>query len=202
MIFVQDQILPPKRVLQFPLKTKYPKVFMFKKFSRNLLEKEVNSSSLYTDLSHRPLHPFSTDLMNAREPHAFEVAEEQQREDDPETVIATGVCIKGTMSFQKLIQIDGSFEGELLSSGKLIVGPTGTVKANINLDEAFISGKVIGHITVKTRLVLRGRAEIHGDITAPLLSVDEGVSIVGILNVVQESSLETPNDDPYSESDH
>ena len=78
-------------------------------------------------------------------------------------------------------------KGELHSSGKLIIGPTGSVKANIDLEEAFISGKVIGNISVKKRLVLRGKAEITGDITAPLLSVDEGVSIIGILNVVPSS---------------
>lgn len=175
---------------------------MFKKSTRNLFDKEANATSVYADLANRPHNPFSTDLMNALEPHAFEVTKEEPREEEPETIIASGVSIKGTMSFQKLIRIDGNFEGELLSSGKLIVGPTGTVKANINLDEAFISGKVTGDITVKTRLVLRGRAEVRGDITAPLLSVDEGVSIVGILNVVQESSPEASEDDPYSEPDN
>jgi cytoskeletal protein CcmA (bactofilin family) len=176
---------------------------MFKKFSRNLFDKEIDSpSSLYNDLASRPPNPFSTDLMNALEPHAFEVIEEEGKEEEPETTIAAGISIKGTMSFQKLIRIDGSFEGELLSSGKLIVGPTGSVKANINLDEAFISGKFTGDITVKTRLVLRGRAEIRGDITAPLLSVDEGVSIIGILNVVQEPTPAAPDTDPYSEPDN
>jgi cytoskeletal protein CcmA (bactofilin family) len=176
---------------------------MFKKFSRNLFDKEVDSlPSAYSDLANRSPHPFSTDLMNALEPHAFEVAEEESKEEEPETIIAAGISIKGTLSFQKLIRIDGTFEGELLSSGKLIIGPTGSVKANINLDEAFVSGKVIGDITVKSRLVLRGRAEIRGDITAPLLSVDEGVSIIGILNVVQETSSETQEVDPYSEPDN
>jgi cytoskeletal protein CcmA (bactofilin family) len=176
---------------------------MFKKFSRNLFDNEVKSSpSIYGDLANRPHNPFSTDLMNAHEPHPFEPVDEEPKEEEPETVIATGVSIKGTMSFQKLIRIDGSFEGELLSSGKLIVGPTGNVKANINLEEAFISGKVTGDITVKTRLVLRGRAEVRGDITAPLLSVDEGVSIVGILNVVQEALPGTPDDDPYSQPEN
>lgn len=175
---------------------------MFKRFSRNSFDKEVDTSpSIYGDLANRPPNPFSTDLMNALEPHAFEVAKESQ-EEEPETIIASGVSIKGTMSFQKLIRIDGTFEGELLSSGKLIVGPTGSVKANINLDEAFISGKVTGDITVKSRLVLRGRAEVRGDITAPLLSVDEGVSIVGILNVVQETPSDTQESDPYSEPDN
>ena len=174
---------------------------MFKRFSnKNLFEKEESSLQ---DLSQRPPNPFTTDLMNALEPHAFDVAEEDDREEEPETVIAAGVSIKGTMSFQKLIRIDGDFEGELISSGKLIVGPTGSVKANINLEEAFISGKVIGDIAVKKRLVLRGRAEVRGDITSPLLSVDEGVSIVGILNVVQEAAEESSEEeDPYAQSDN
>ncbi len=166
---------------------------MFKRFSNK------NQESALQDLSQRPHNPFTTDLMNALEPHAFDVAEEDAREEEPETIIAAGVSIKGTISFQKLIRIDGEFEGELLSSGKLIIGPTGSVKANLNLEEAFISGKLTGDINVKKRLVLRGRAEVRGDITSPLLSVDEGVSIVGILNVVQEAAKESSEEeDPYS----
>ena len=172
---------------------------MFKKFGKNLFDKEVNAPvSPYHDLANRPPNPFSTDLMNVIEPHAYEV--EQEQEEEPETIIAEGVSIKGTMSFQKLVRIDGTFEGELVSSGKLIVGPTGSVKANINLEEAFISGKVTGDITVKKRLVLRGRAEVRGDVTAPLISVDEGVSIIGILNIAQEPSTATSEEeiDHYS----
>lgn len=176
---------------------------MFKKFNKNLFDKEIETPvPPYQDLTTRPPNPFSTDLMNALEPHAYEVVEEESKEEEPETIIAAGVSIKGTMSFQKLIRIDGTFEGELVSSGKLIVGPTGSVKANITLEEAFISGKVTGDITVKTRLVLRGRAEVRGDITAPLLSIDEGVSIIGILNVIQEPISEPEEDDPYSEPDN
>ena len=118
-------------------------------------------------------------------------------------MIAEGVSIKGTMSFQKLVRVDGDFEGELVSSGRLIVGPTGNVKANLNLEEAFISGKVTGDITVKKRLVLRGRAEVRGDISAPLLSVDEGVSITGILNIAQEAASTTSvEEDEFYSSDN
>lgn len=99
--------------------------------------------------------------------------------EEPETIIGENVSFKGTLSFQRLVRIDGTFEGELDSQGKLIIGPKGYVKANLNLQEAFIAGKVEGDITVKERLVLRGRAEVRGNITAPLLSIDEGVSIIG-----------------------
>lgn len=175
---------------------------MFKKFSKSLFDKEiVHPPHTFPDLSNRPSNPFSTDLMNAIDPHALGFDEEEiQQDEEPETIIAEGVSIKGTMSFQKLVRIDGAFEGELLSSGKVIVGPTGSLTANINLDEAFISGKVIGDITVKTRLVLRGRAEVRGDITAPLLSVDEGVSIIGIMNIAKSEEPVESNiyEDHYS----
>ncbi len=176
---------------------------MFKKIGKNLFDKETeHPQHSFPDLADRPPIPFTSGLMNAIDPHAFEVIEEEAKEDEePETTIAEGVSIKGTMSFQRLLRIDGIFEGELLSSGKVIVGPTGCVKANIDLEEAFISGKVTGDITVKKRLVLRGRAEVRGDVTAPLLSVDEGVSIIGILKIAQSepSAAEDPfEEDPYS----
>jgi cytoskeletal protein CcmA (bactofilin family) len=175
---------------------------MFKKLGKNLFDKEIeHTPHTFLDLAKRPPNPFATDLMNALDSHAFEVTQEETPQDEePETIIGEGVTIKGTISFKKLLRIDGSFEGELLSSGKLIVGPTGRVKANIDLEEAFIAGKVTGDITVKKRLVLRGRAEVRGDITAPLLSVDEGVSIIGILSIAQtaESTPESIDNDHYS----
>lgn len=116
-----------------------------------------------------------------------------QEEFTAETVIGENVEIKGTLSFPGLLRIDGAFEGELLSTGKLIVGPTGSVKADIDLEEAFIAGKVIGNITVKTRLTLRGRAEVIGDINAPLISVDEGVSIMGKVEVPFYPENTTPS---------
>lgn len=176
---------------------------MFTKFGKNASDKE-EERPLYSfqDLANRPPQPFAAGLMNALTPSP-ETYEEEIQDEEPETIVAEGVSIKGTMSFQKLVRIDGHFEGELLSSGKLVIGPTGHVKANIQLEEAFISGKVTGDITVKKRLVLRGRAEICGDITAPLLSVDEGVSIVGILNIARPAAPEASSfEDEHYSSDH
>lgn len=144
---------------------------MFRRLKAPLREEE-----LY--LQDPPRNPFGTDFVSAP------LMREEEESEGSETLIAEHVQIKGSLRFKDALRIDGSFEGELEASGKLIIGPTGSVKANIDLEEAFISGKVVGNITVKKRLVLRGKAEITGDITAPLVSVDEGVSIVGILNVV------------------
>ena len=174
---------------------------MFKRHGKGSAEEENLSSRLpQDDLSFRPHSPFSTDLMNAFSVRDTSSSEnETDADEEPETIISSQVNIKGTMSFQKLLRIDGTFEGELISSGKLIVGPTGSVKANLDLDSAFISGKVVGDITVKTRLVLRGRAEIRGNVTAPLVSMDEGVSIIGQLTVAAPSH---PIHSPDSDESH
>jgi cytoskeletal protein CcmA (bactofilin family) len=164
---------------------------MLKKLNKNFFDQEIeHPPHTFPNLDDRPRTPFTTDLMNAIDPSAYDTIEEKEEEVEfPETTIAEGIRITGTMSFQKLIRIDGSFEGELISTGKLIIGPKGHVKANIDLEEAFISGKLVGDITVRKRLVLRGRAEVHGTITAPLISVDEGVTIVGMLNIAQNNPM-------------
>ncbi|NGX54508.1 MAG: hypothetical protein KR126chlam2_00119 [Chlamydiae bacterium] len=102
-----------------------------------------------------------------------------QEEEEPETTLGEGVTFNGELKFDRLLRIDGTFEGELISEGKVIVGPKGKVKANLNLKAAIIQGEVEGNITCKERVELRDEAVVTGDIQAKLLSVDEGVTIVG-----------------------
>lgn len=158
---------------------------MFKKYTKSSLERELSETDLTSSF---PTRPYTSTLQM---PSLGEVNLSSKPQDlidpsffdEPETTIGENVTIKGTLSFEKLVRIDGNFEGELQTQGKLYVGPKGVVKAAIDLEEAFISGKVEGNITVKTRLVLRGRAEIRGNITAPCMSVDEGVLIEGHVSV-------------------
>lgn len=158
---------------------------MFKKYTKNLLEKDVTPfSSAPLEVPKHPSTPIP--YVPQKQEEEFIAAQEEAPIDEPETIIGKEVSIKGELSFDKLLRIDGRFEGTLVSNGKLIVGPTGYVKSDINLEEAYISGKVEGDITIKQRLVLRGRAEIYGNITAQTISVDEGVTIVGQLCVTPE----------------
>jgi cytoskeletal protein CcmA (bactofilin family) len=118
--------------------------------------------------------------------------------EEPETTLGEGVVFKGELSFKKLLRIDGCFEGELSSDGKLIVGSTGLVKANntIHLKEVIIEGFFEGDIHADERIELRKDAQVHGNITTKFLSVDEGVTIIGTVNV---SPHDKKKDDDESE---
>lgn len=105
------------------------------------------------------------------------------QEEDPETTLGEGVSFRGELSFERLLRIDGNFEGDLLSQGKVVVGPKGKVTANLSLREAVIEGEVIGNVTVQEKLELRGHASVKGDIKAKRLVVDDGVEIIGVVQV-------------------
>ena len=112
-----------------------------------------------------------------------------------ETTLGAGVVFKGELSFERLLRIDGKFEGELNSKGKMILGPQGYIKSNsISLHEAVIEGVVEGNITVAERIELRGDAKVRGNITAQSISVDEGVSIIGHVDVSPAGDVVEPID--------
>lgn len=145
------------------------------KLARQLLNKSPATSPILQEIPQPP--PF--------EPEAAS---------EPDFVVGEQTSIMGKIAFQGLAVIHGLFEGEFEGGRSLIVGEQGFVKADLHLDEADISGKVEGNITVRHRLILRGSAEIRGNITAPRLTVEDGVSIMGQVAVtpVGTPDLNTP----------
>ena len=138
---------------------------------------------IHEDRVHHEEKPWHNEKTPHLASHPFQA---MMKEEPPETTLGEGVTFRGELSFERLLRIDGTFEGELLSQGKVIVGPKGKVKANLNLREAIIEGKVEGNITIQERLELRGHASVVGDIRARSLVVDDGVSIVGRVEITQQ----------------
>ena len=145
------------------------------KFAKNLLDRGVQKDT-----------PVSSPYIHNEMPS-------YEEETGPEMTIGTNVTVNGKISFQREICVNGVFEGQFEGNGKIVVGPEGFVKADMDLYEAEISGKVEGNITVKYRLILSGNAEVKGNITAPRLSVDEGVSIIGQVYVTASGPAESSN---------
>ncbi len=100
------------------------------------------------------------------------------------TNLTTDVDIKGTIKFDKVMKIEGKFEGEMVTNeGELIVGKTGEVKANVKVKNATIEGRVDGNISASEKVVLKQKAQLTGDLQARTLVIEEGVVFVGQCNV-------------------
>ncbi len=101
--------------------------------------------------------------------------------------LPSGTNVKGTIKFRETMKIDGNFEGELITdNGNLIVGKTGTVKANVKLRSAVIAGRVYGEIIVSDKVELKQNSHIIGNLQTKTLVIEEGAVLVGKCNVNPE----------------
>ena len=87
------------------------------------------------------------------------------------------------------MRVDGKFNGELIAdNGELVVGKTGTVKANVTVRSAVIEGRVDGNIRASDNIELKQNAHFIGDLQAKTLVMEKGVVFVGKCNVNPEGT--------------
>jgi cytoskeletal protein CcmA (bactofilin family) len=96
------------------------------------------------------------------------------------TVIGKSVVVRGELSGREDLYMDGDMEGVItLEENSLTVGPNARVVANINARDIIVMGKVKGTLNASGRVELRQSASIIGDISAARLSMEDGATIQG-----------------------
>jgi cytoskeletal protein CcmA (bactofilin family) len=103
------------------------------------------------------------------------------------TRISKSVAIKGEVSCDEDLYIDGQVEGTIDPKGyRLTIGPNGRVKANITARAVVVQGRLEGNIQASDRVDLKQSATVVGDIVTQRISIDEGVTFKGSVNVQKE----------------
>jgi len=117
------------------------------------------------------------------------------RSNDVHTTIARGVKVEGNLASQGNVLVEGDVQGTIQIGGLLTIGQEAKINANVNAQEAVISGSVEGNIVIAKRLELKAAARILGDIQAEALTVETGASINGRVAVGAKptSSVGKPN---------
>lgn len=95
------------------------------------------------------------------------------------TIIGTGTKIKGELSSQGTIRVEGVVEGQIQSSDTIVIQESGKVKADLLAGQVVISGEVHGNVYAQERLEITEQAKVFGDITSPRISIAEGVVFEG-----------------------
>jgi cytoskeletal protein CcmA (bactofilin family) len=94
--------------------------------------------------------------------------------------LANDVEVKGSIKFQHDLSVDGKVEGEISSTnGMLIVGQNAELRGEIKTKSVTVYGRVHGNITVDERCELKANAQLHGDLKAARLVIEEGATFVG-----------------------
>lgn len=95
------------------------------------------------------------------------------------SIIASGTTLKGDLSSNGDIRIDGTLKGNINGTAKVIIGANGLVEGDITGQQADIMGRVTGTIKVKELLQLKGGSQINGNIYSNKLQIEPTASFNG-----------------------
>ena len=113
----------------------------------------------------------------------------------PNTVIGVGASFRGTVMVGGTLRIEGELEGDVLSCERLEIGEHGVMRADIEVKEALIEGRVYGNVRALGVLEMKAGAHVEGDIAALTVIMEPGVFFTGRCTMLESgSSVEMGND--------
>ncbi|NII25818.1 polymer-forming cytoskeletal protein [Pseudoflavitalea sp. X16] len=95
------------------------------------------------------------------------------------SIIAAGTTLKGDISSSGDIRIDGTLQGNIHCTAKVVIGSNGVVNGDIAGQQADIMGKVTGTIKVKELLQLKGGSQVNGNLHAGKLQIEPSANFNG-----------------------
>jgi cytoskeletal protein CcmA (bactofilin family) len=122
------------------------------------------------------------------------------RYDKVDTLIAKGTIIRGNVEADGNIRIEGCIEGEINTSGDVVLVESGKVIGNINSANAHISGKIEGNVKAKSQVHLTSSSVVDADMEVSSLVVDEGAVFTGRCVMGNRKSTKTDDYELKSEN--
>lgn len=92
--------------------------------------------------------------------------------------------IKGKISGDEDLQIDGKVEGAIALNGqKLTVGRSGQLNSEIFARDVIVYGNVTGNVHASDRVEIKKDGSVTGDITTARISVEDGAYFKGRIEI-------------------
>jgi cytoskeletal protein CcmA (bactofilin family) len=103
--------------------------------------------------------------------------------------IGKSIVIKGDLSGDEDMEIDGQVEGRIqLPGNQVTIGANGIIEAEIDAKAIVVIGKVDGNLRASERLEIQSTGVVNGDIRAPKLLIQEGAVVNGGIEMTQKDS--------------
>jgi cytoskeletal protein CcmA (bactofilin family) len=102
-----------------------------------------------------------------------------EAENNSINIIGEGTSIRGDINCHSDIRIDGSLEGNISTTGKIVIGKTGIIKGEAKCKTGDISGIIEGKISASELLTLKETSKINGDMLVQKLAVEPGCIFTG-----------------------
>ena len=109
----------------------------------------------------------------------------QQAEQGSEnfTLLGKGTDFKGVVNFDGTVRVDGRVEGEIHTTGTLIVGEHAVIEGIVCAGVLMNSGKINGTITAIEKIQILKPGVLVGDIRTPVIAIEEGSRFHGMCDM-------------------
>lgn len=113
--------------------------------------------------------------------------------------IVEGTTIIGDINSPADFRLDGRLEGNFKTSGKLVIGPAGSIKGTITAANTDIEGKFDGKINVEDLLTLKATAVVSGEVICGKLAVEPGANFTSTCEMRNNSKPILNGNQPVEE---
>ena len=95
------------------------------------------------------------------------------------TVVDADVTLVGEMVSDENIRVRGRVEGNVATSGSVIIEPRGSVRGDITAENLIVEGTIEGKVVVARKFELRPTGRMRGDIRASIVAIAEDAFLQG-----------------------
>lgn len=100
------------------------------------------------------------------------------------TIISESIYIKGEISGQEDLMIQGRVEGTIaLTNNHVTVGKAGHLIGDLYGKLISVEGEVQGNLRAEEKINLLASAVVQGDMQAPVISLQEGAKFKGVIDM-------------------
>ena len=96
--------------------------------------------------------------------------------------IGTGARVRGKISGDGDLVVEGAVEGEIHVRGNLTVAEGGAVTSDVDAAAVSVAGTIDGDIHASGNVDIQAGARVHGDVKGAQVSIDEGAQFAGRLD--------------------
>lgn len=95
------------------------------------------------------------------------------------SILGPAVRLKGELKGEGPLTIHGEFEGDIVLTGALHVGPEARVDANITADRIVVAGVVRGNLSADARVEILASGSLTGTVKSASFAAADGATVKG-----------------------
>ena len=98
-------------------------------------------------------------------------------------VIGPQTAVRGSLSGEEDLVVEGRLEGNVSLAGHLIVAQSGDVEADLDVESIEVHGQVRGDISASRSITIEKGARVTGNVKAPRVIINDGAHFDGAVEM-------------------